>query len=192
MKFKFVRNYKRTAFRGVLSLLAGAVAVFVPGLTMKTVIMGIGTLIMIGGLVSLAILLAQKRKEGQGWFASQALFNILMGVICISMPEMLVKVFVVLLGLALFFIGFMQLVAGMSIRKVATWAWLYYAFAAGIMLSGAVMLGNPFESAEAILTFMGVILMLFGLGELYLAWRVSRQPQVVNGQEVEDATYEEL
>ena len=61
-----------------------------------------------------------------------------------------------------------------------------------MIIAGAVMLTNPFNSAETILTFIGVLLLIYGIAELYMSWVLSRKPKTYQGQEVEDTHYQEL
>jgi len=58
--------------------------------------------------------------------------------------------------------------------------------------SGIFLLTDPFKSAEAILVFLGAILILNGLSDLFMSWKVKHQPQTYKGTTVHDVTYEEV
>ena len=59
--------------------------------------------------------------------------------------------------------------------------------------SGFLLLTNPFKSAEAILPFLGVLLMVNGISEVLRIWRpVGRRAPKYNGTDVHDIPYEEV
>ena len=61
-------------------------------------------------------------------------------------------------------------------------------------VAGIVLLTRPFASAKAILTFFGVILSIYGIGEMVWSIRI-RQAKKKNpdkGSEIVDTDYEEI
>jgi uncharacterized membrane protein HdeD (DUF308 family) len=59
-------------------------------------------------------------------------------------------------------------------------------------LGGLFLLVKPIESAENILTFFGAILLLYGLLEVFNAWRLKKMPRGTNSGNIIDTTYEEV
>ena len=60
------------------------------------------------------------------------------------------------------------------------------------LAGGVFLLTDPFKSAEKILPFLGALLILNGISELFKTWKVGRRPQTYKGTDVEDVTYEEV
>jgi len=188
----FVPNSRNSLFRGILTIALGSILLFVPGLTMQTVVIIIGSMLVISGLVTL--ILANRKRGGStsGLWSAQGTMTILFGIIFMASPSVMVKIFVVFLGIILSILGFFQLVGSLGSLMRSSWGWIYFLIALMTFGSGIFLLTDPFKSAEAILAFLGVILILNGLSELFMAWKVNHQPKTYKGAPVEDITYEEV
>jgi uncharacterized membrane protein HdeD (DUF308 family) len=188
----FMPNSRNSLFRGILTIALGSILLFVPGLTMQTVIIIIGSMLVLSGLVTLILSNWKKVGSMKGIWSAQGIMTILIGIVFIASPSVMIKVFVVFLGIILLILGFFQLIGSLGALPRSSWAWIYFLIALMTLGSGIFLLTDPFKSAEAILAFLGVILILNGLSELFMAWKVSRQPQTYKGTPVEDVTYEEV
>jgi len=191
MKF-FVPNSRNSLFRGILTIALGSILLFVPGLTMQTVVIIIGAMLLLSGLVTL--ILSNRKRAGSinGLWSAQGIMTVLFGIVFMASPSVMVKVFVVFLGIILLILGFFQLIGSLGNLLRSAWGWIYFLIALMTFGSGLFLLTDPFKSAEAILSFLGVILILNGLSDLFMAWKVSRQPQTYKGTPVHDVTYEEV
>jgi len=188
----FVPNSRNSLFRGILTIALGSILLFVPGLTMQTVIIIIGLMLVLSGLVTLILSNRRRAKSLNGLWSAQGIMTILFGIVFIASPSVMVKVFVVFLGIILLILGFFQLAGSLGTRLWSAWGWIYFLIALMTFSSGIFLLTDPFKSAEAILAFLGVILILNGLSELFMAWKVNRQPQTYKGAPIQDVTYEEV
>ena len=126
------------------------------------------------------------------FWSAQGIMTVLFGIVFIASPSVMVKVFVVFLGIILLIMGLFQLIGALGILSRSGWAWIYFLIALLTLASGIFLLINPFKSAEAILVFLGAILILNGISELFMAWKVGHQPQTYKGTPVQDVTYEEV
>ena len=88
--------------------------------------------------------------------------------------------------------GLFQLLGALGSRARSGWSLIYFLIALVTLASGIFLLTDPFKSAETILSFFGVILILNGFSELFMAWKISRQLPTYKGTPVEDVTYEEV
>lgn len=188
---KWLFDYRKMSIRGILALLAGCVAVFVPEITMKTIVMAIGGFIFLGGIINILISYLGKKGKLSKVEISGSLLNLIFGLILIIMPSLFVKVIVVIIGIALLFIGIIQLVGTINLRAIIGWSWINFILSILILISGVVLLSNPFESAEAILTFFGIILIVFGISELIMSWKLHNSKDKYKGTDVHDIGYEE-
>ena len=122
----------------------------------------------------------------------QGIFNILFGLIFISSPEAMVKVFVVFLGILLLMMGFAQLMGALSTLSKSIWSWLFLIIAILTLAGGAFLFTDPFKGSEAILSFLGVILILNGISELFILRKSKAAKETYRGSPIQDTTYEEL
>ena len=127
-----------------------------------------------------------------GFVSAQGTVNVLFGIVFIASPTVMVKVFVFFLGIILLIMGLFQLLGALGTLTRSAWAWIYILIALMTLASGIFLLTDPFKSAETILKFLGVILILNGFSELFMAWKVRHQPQTYKGAPVHDVPYEEV
>ena len=127
-----------------------------------------------------------------GFMSAQGIVNVLFGIVFIASPTVMVKIFVFILGIILLIMGLFQLIGALGTLTRSAWAWIYFLIAILTLSSGIFLLTDTFKSAETILKFLGVILMMNGFSELFMAWKVYRQPQTYKGTPVQDVTYEEV
>lgn len=192
MKNLFVPNPKSSLFRGILTISIGSIFLFVPGLTMRTVMIIIGAMLLLSGLVTM--ILSNRKKTGamSGFLSAQGIVNVLFGIVFIASPSAMVKAFVFFIGIILLIMGSLQFIGALGALSRSVWAWVFFLIALLTLVSGILMLTNPFKSAEAILSFLGAILILNGVSELFMAWKIGRQPKTYKGSAVQDVTYEEV
>lgn len=178
--------------RGILTMITGGVLTFVPGLTMKTVVIIVGISVLVSGALTFLLSFRKKSAGLQGFWIAQSLFNIAIGAVLVIIPDAMVNIFIVIIGIILLIFGGLQLVGAIAAMSRQGWPWFLF-ISAFIMIGGGLfMLSNPFKTAEAILTVLGVILMLYGVSELFSAWKICRRPKTIDGQVVEDVKYEEM
>ena len=188
----FVPNSRNAYIRGALSIALGSLLLFVPGLTMQTVMIVIGVILLVSGLVTMILSNLKKKGAMSGFLSTQGIVNVLFGIVFISSPSVMVKVFVIFLGIILLIMGFVQLMGAFGMLSRSFWGWIFLLIALLTLGSGIFLLSDPFKSAETILPFLGAILIINGISSLSMAWKVSRQPQTYKGTPVEDVTYEEV
>jgi len=187
-----VPNSTNSYLRGIMTIALGSLLLFVPGLTMQTVMIVIGSILLLNGLVTM--ILANRKRTGaiNGIWSLQGLMTIIFGVVFISSPSAMIKVFVVFLGIILLILGLFQLIGSLSTLTRSPWAWIFFLMALITLAGGIFLLTDPFKSAEKILPLLGILLILNGISELLKTWKVGHMPQTYKGTQVQDITYEEV
>lgn len=89
-------------------------------------------------------------------------------------------------------IGVLQLIGAINAISKYGWLWILFISAAIMIIGGIFMLSDPFKSAETILGVLGIILLVYGLSELFTSWKLSKVPDTYDGKVVEDIAFEEL
>ncbi len=192
MKNIFTPNSSTSVFRGILTITIGCVFLFVPGLTMQTVLIIIGSMLCLKGLITMILSNFKKTGSQSGVWSLQGIFNIIFGIIFISSPEAMIKVFVVFLGILLLMMGFAQLMGSLSTLSKSFWSWIFLMIALLTLAAGAYLFTDPFKSAQTILSFLGAILILNGISELLMTKKAGRAQETYRGAPIQDTTYEEL
>jgi uncharacterized membrane protein HdeD (DUF308 family) len=191
MRLFFQPNPLNALVRGILTIGVGILILTVPGLTLQSVIMTIGVMILVNGMFTL-LFSYLKPKNGRGAPSFPGLFNILLSIPFLIAPLVIVKVFGFFFGFIFLMIGVMQFFGALAALSKSFWAWVYLAFALMMTSGGLFLLVKPIQSAENILTFFGAILVLYGILEIFTAWRIRKMPPRSNSGNVVDTTYEEV
>lgn len=188
----FVSGSKGSVSRSISTIITGGVFLFIPGLTMKTVMVVIGGMLLLSGLITLIVSNLRKGKLTKGMWSAQGIMNILFGSVFITAPSVMIKIFMIFIGIILLIMGFIQLTGALGSLSRSVWAWIFLVIGLLTCGSGIFLLTDPFKSAETILPFLGALLMLNGLSELIRFWKTGRQPRKFNGSAVQDISYEEV
>ena len=188
----FVSNSKNSITRSISTILIGGVLLFVPDLTMKTVMMVIGAMLMLSGLVTLILSNLKKDRNQIGLWSVQGIMNIVFGMIFITSPTTMIKIFIIFIGIILLIMGFLQLAGALGSLTRSVWAWIFLIVGLLTLGSGVFLLSDPFKSAETILPFLGALFILNGISDLFRTRKTDHKPPKYNGSDVQDIPYEEV
>ncbi len=178
MKEYIFFSSKGSLIRGIIALIVGGLAIFVPDLTLKSVVIYFGILILLGGVVSIFFAISSKNKANRDFLIIQSLFNLIIGLSFLIIPTKIVNIFIIIIGIGFLVIGIFQLIAAFNISRYFKWSWFFFITSMLTIIAGIIMLTNPFESAKVILIFIGILLLIYGLGELLMAWQLSKRPKI--------------
>ncbi len=190
-------NPKRTLVRGLVAIAVGIGIFAVPGLTLKLIIQLLGALLLADGLINFAIHSMRKKQQAPGFMlVPRGLASIVFGLVLLAFPAGMISIFVFLIGFILIIAGGSQLLAQLGGRSLIGVSWVYMGIAAIALLAGITLLVNPFESAEFMIKFFAVILIIYGAGELFWSNQLrkmkAQQPSRPNEPTTIDAEYEEV
>lgn len=191
MKLFFQPTPLNSLVRGILSIGIGITFLFIPGLTLKSVIMSIGAMILLSGSISLLFSLAGSKRRSNSTLV-QSLFNLMLGIFFLVSPMAIVKIFGFIFGTLFLLIGTVQFFSALGTITRSMWSWVYLIFGGLMISAGLFLLVRPIESAENVLTFFGAIILLYGLLEILTAWRLKNRPPVSGPGNIVDTTYEEV
>lgn len=93
--------------------------------------------------------------------------------------------FGITIGIGFLLIGIFQLIATLSIRHQYEWSWIYFSISMLMIIAEIILFTNPFAGAETILIFIGIFLLIYGVAELYMAWKLSKKPTIYDDNQIE-------
>ena len=188
-------NPNRLIIRGIISVAIGVAVIAVPDLTLVNVIKVLGVLMVVDGLVALLINYFSKKKQTSIFqVIPRGTSNLIFGGVLLLFPALMVNVFVFLIGFILLFAGFTQFASQISGRSLIGTSWLLILISIIAFVTGIIFLTKPFESAQTMMIVFGIILALYGMGEVVWSFKI-RKAQKQNppkGPDVIDADYEEI
>lgn len=178
MNHHLITSSHGSLLRGIIALIIGGLAVFMPDITLRSFVICIGILILISGLISLVFSIRSEEKSSKNILMADAVFNLIFGLLFVLLPTTMVNIFVIAMGIGFLLIGIIQLIGTLSIRRDYGWSWIYFAISMLMIIAGIILFTNPFTGAETILIFIGIFLLIYGVSEVYMAWKLSRKPTV--------------
>jgi len=187
MKINKIQTYHIA--RGFLTLLTGFFLLLMPGLSMQAALMIVGAMLLINGLITLFI--SNKAVRIKGFFSLQGIFNIIVGLSFMFAPAAMLKMFVVFLGIILLMIGSIQLIGALTAFSWRIWSLIYLLFSIGMLSGGILLLYNPFKSLKTIVSFIGILLIFYGISQI-TSVRAKKPTQYYKGSPVEDIPHEEV
>jgi uncharacterized membrane protein HdeD (DUF308 family) len=188
-------NPTRILIRGIFTAVVGIIIVVVPGFSINTVIQFLGGVLIFDGLINLIPAMIKKSKQ-QNMFivVPRGTTNIIVGVILLLFPQLVVGVFFFLIGFILIVAGGSQLAAQLGGRSVLGFSWLISIFSFIALGAGAFMLFFPKKIGDAMFLFIGIVIALYGIGEIVWSFRIRKYQKQHIPEEpgVIDAEYEEV
>ncbi len=192
MKNFFAPTVGSLVTRGLITLTTGLLLLLTPELTVKTVVMILGGILLLNALLTLLLSFRQKSSAVRSFRVAQGIFNAAVGLVLVLAPEMVVNLFIIVIGIMLLLFGFLQFVGALNAMTMPNKPWFLLVSGLIMILGGSFLLAKPETSTQTIVSILGGIMVLYSLAELYSAWKLSRAPKTYQGNAVEDVTYEEI
>jgi uncharacterized membrane protein HdeD (DUF308 family) len=187
-------NTNRMLLRGVIAIITGLVIIIVPDLSMEAVMRILGVLLIADGVVALLMVQFRSQQSRGLSLVPRGAVSVIIGGILVLFPAMLVSVFIFVIGFILLMAGLSHIINIIAGRGVVGFSWLLTIISVIAFLSGIVLMTKPFESAQTILIFFGVVITLYGAGEIY--WSIKMRKFQKNNKSgdsgIIDAEYEEI
>lgn len=167
--------------RGILMLIAGLLALFAPMLTLTTMVMVGGALMIIdGGLGLWALLFGGRRTESFPASVARQILAVLAGILVVSFPVTAaaigVSTLVIIVGILTILVGLLEMYVAFISRKVLREGTFWPAVLSGLayLAFGILIMVMPLTSATIVVRLVGLLVLLYGLFQIYIAWQLRR------------------
>jgi uncharacterized membrane protein HdeD (DUF308 family) len=167
-----VRNWWVFVARGALAVLFGLIALFMPGVTMMSLVVVFAAYAVTDGIFAV-IGAVHAAREGQRWslLALEGLADILIGAIAAAFPAVTVTVFVALVAAWALITGSLMLAAAFEIDVDHGRWWLVLGGAASLVY-GALLVIAPVIGALVLTWWIGAYALVFGISLLAVSLRL--------------------
>jgi uncharacterized membrane protein HdeD (DUF308 family) len=166
------RNWWAFVARGVLAVLFGLIAFFMPGVTMLSLVLVFAVYAIADGVLAL-ISAVRAAKQGDRWslLALEGIVDILLGVAAATVPQVTVVVFVALVAAWALITGSFMLAGAFELDDDHGRWWLALGGAVSIVY-GALLVIAPMIGALVLTWWIGAYAFIFGISMLVLAFRL--------------------
>lgn len=166
------RNWWAFAIRGVLGILFGLIAFFMPGVTMLSLVIVFAAYAIVDGVFAIvAAVRAASHHERFMLLVFEGLAGIAAGIIAFAWPGLTVLVFVFLVAVWALVSGGFMLAAAFHVNAAQGRWWLALAGIASIVF-GVLLAISPMIGALVLTWWIGAYAMVFGISLLILAFRL--------------------
>lgn len=188
----FKPNYQQILFQGILALIAGALLLVYPGVTVLTIIRFIGFLLLSLVFFNLITAYMNNRKYGDNPLATMGgAILLITGGLLLFFPTIFVKLFLVFIGVVLIMAGISQILVAIQFRLIKGFAWINLLIGAAILAGGVFIITRPKEAASSLTSLIGLFIMIHGFSEIFLSSRIKHVQKLKEG-DVTDVKYEDL
>lgn len=188
-------NPNRYLIRGLFAVAISVAVLIIPDLTLSLVIRALGALLVADGLVALLIqYFSVKNKQSPFLILPRGTVSLIFGAILLLVPGLVVNFFIFLIGFILLFAGLTQFISQINGRSIMGSSWIIIIISLISLFTGILFIAKPFESAQTMLIIFGVMIGLYGLGEVYWSFRLRKfQPMHKESpSNIIDTEYEEV
>jgi uncharacterized membrane protein HdeD (DUF308 family) len=166
------RNWWIFALRGALGIMFGLIALFLPGVTMLSLVLVFSAYMLVDGICAIASgLRAARQGERWGWFIFEGIANLAAGIVAFLLPGLTVLVFVFLIAAWALLSGGLMLGAALRLDADHGRWWLVLGGLASVVY-GALLVIAPMIGAVVLTWWIGAYAIVFGVALLLLSFRL--------------------
>jgi uncharacterized membrane protein HdeD (DUF308 family) len=164
------RNWWAVALRGLVAVLFGLLTIFIPSVTLVTLVLLFGAYALVDGIFNV---IASFRLASHHWaLLIEGLIGIVAGILTFVWPAITAIALLYLIAFWAIFTGAFEIIAGIRLRKLIPNEWVLLVVGALSLLFGVFILFAPGAGALAIVLWIGAYALVFGIFLLVLAFRL--------------------
>jgi uncharacterized membrane protein HdeD (DUF308 family) len=166
------RNWWAIAVRGMLGILFGLVALFLPAATMLSLVLLFAAYALVDGVFGIvAAVRAARQQERWGLLVLEGLINIATAAIAVFWPGITVVAFVLLVAVWALLSGVMMIWAAFRLDFADGRGWLVFSGIVSVIY-GVLLVVAPMIGALVLTWWLGAYALVFGVSLLVLALRL--------------------
>lgn len=170
-------------FRGIASVIFGAVALAWPAVTLAALTLIFGAYAFVDGLIMLAVAIQSGKRPYRWLLVLEGLLGVAIGVFTLLWPGLTLLTLVLLVGVRFAIVGVIEIAAAIEMRHEMRHPWLFGLAGVAGVLVGVLTFAWPKMTALVLVTFLGVYALFFGAVMVAIAIRLrlrrSREPMPV-------------
>ena len=164
MESKSITNFRMLGLNGIIAVVYGLLAIFVPSETLTVVIMYFGILIFIIGIAMIiGVYNNFRKKTAYGMDLLWAVITIVIGSLLIFRTENVIFIFAMLIGCWAILVGFAQLYLMTIVKSSSSGKNALLINGLISIVFGIIVFFNPFESANFLLIISGILAFILGI-----------------------------
>ncbi len=166
-------NWWTLAFNGVIAILYGLLAIFVPQTTLLTIVTYFGIVILIIGLAMLfGVVNNMKNKQSYAGDMIISIVTIIIGGLLVFYTQKSLEIFVIVIGSWAILLGIFQLFLLTNDHYTKSTKNTFLVNGLLTLAFGVMLFFNPFEAASIMLVISGILAFVFGIILISISMKV--------------------
>jgi uncharacterized membrane protein HdeD (DUF308 family) len=163
-------NWWVLALRGLLAMLFGFAALFLPLSTIEAVGRLFGVYAILEGV--LAALIGIRGSRYRGAFIAEGVFGIVAGLIALALPAVTALVLLYVVAIWAILSGVAEMIAAVALRREIAGEWALFLVGVLSVILGVVMAVLPGVGLLSVVWLVGLYVLFIGVALIVLACRV--------------------
>ena len=166
------KNWWAIGIRGVLGILFGLIALFLPGATMLSLVLVFAAYAFLDGVLGIvSAVRAARENERWGYLILEGLVDIAAAAVAVLWPGITVMAFVFVIAFWAIVTGVLELMAAFRLDFIDGRGWLVFGGIVSI-LYGALLIAAPMIGAVVLTWWLGAYALVFGVCLVVLAFKL--------------------
>ena len=172
-----VRNWWALALRGVVAVLFGLAALFLPGITLAVLIALFGAFALVDGIFAIVAAVRAAGRDASWWLLlAEGVFGVLIGILTFIWPGLTALVLLYFVAAWAIVTGVFEIVGAIRLRREIQGEWALIIGGILSVVFGLLLAVLPGVGILALLWIIGAYAVAFGVLLIILAFRVRNQP----------------
>lgn len=175
-----------TLLRGLMAICFGLAALFLPGMTLKIIIMIFGFFAIVEGFALIGGSLAFQKEHPDWWLLLVTGFGVMiLGLLTFFWPGITGLVVLILIATRFLVVGITEIMLAVRVRKQVEGEWFLLAQGALSFCLGILLIAWPGAGAVALAWLIGIIALFSGVLTVIIALRFRGDLQKIQQQVTE-------
>ena len=164
------RSKLSTILTALVLAVIGTVLVLFPGKALITILRVVGVgLILIGGIGVISYFVQKAPEKKSLWKMLVSAVEAIVGIVILANPALVISIYPVIMGIVIIIDGLSNVLTSISMKRHSISAWKYSLVLALIsILLGTIILCNPFSTASALISIIGVVLIYDAISNIII------------------------
>jgi uncharacterized membrane protein HdeD (DUF308 family) len=158
---------------GLIAILFGLLALFVPLETILTLTRYFGLIILLGGLIMFYVSYKNmKAKKTYLLLMCEAILAILIGAVMAFYPSKSLEIFLILIGIWAVIMGLLQIIVAVQMRKKVSNHMMFTLNGVITLVFGLLLFFDPLATIKTLFIAIGLLALAAGVLLIYLSFKV--------------------
>jgi uncharacterized membrane protein HdeD (DUF308 family) len=157
---------------GVLILLLGIGALFVPAVTALAADLALAWIALAIGMLQLIHAYQTRKKSHTGWQVVTGLLNLVISALLLIYPVQGIAAIALMLGALIFMVGVAELLLAFQRRPAPGWGWVLASGIVSVLVGSLIGIGWPGDAFLLVAAYVGISMISGGVWRIMMSFAI--------------------